>query len=185
MRDISANMASEFEGRNALPILLAQLEFDSETLYMWSGLGDLVWDGNTYTGAGSLINISTVQENQNLEAQGIVCSLSGVPSTLLAVALQERSRGRPFRLWLGAIDEGNSPRALIDEPYRIFTGLMDVMEISDDGEAAIIRLSVESSMLTARRAKIQRYTSEDQKKTYPTDLGLDFINQLQDKEVVW
>jgi len=185
MRDISANMATEFEGRNALPILLAQLEFDSGTLYMWSGLGDLVWEGNSYIGAGNLIGISTVQENQNLEAQGIVCTLSGIPSTLLSVALSERSRGRPFRLWLGGINEGDSPRGLIDEPYRIFTGLMDVIEMSDDGETALIRLSVESSMLIARRSKIRRYTSEDQKRDYPLDLGLDLINQLQDKEVVW
>lgn len=213
-RDITAAMATEFSARSLQPILLAQLEFDSATLYMWSGLGDLVWDGNTYIGAGNLINVSTIEESQNLEAKGIVCSLSGIPSTLVAIALGERSRGRPFRLWLGAIntvggedalllESGDSlllesgdvlllessgaavPNALVEDPYRIFTGLMDVMELSDDGETAIIRLSVESSMILGQRSKVARYTAEDQKKTYATDDGLNLINQLQDKEVVW
>jgi len=185
VRDITAAMAAEFESRSLMPILIAELEFDSGTLYMWSGVGDLSWNGNTYIGSGNLINISTVEESQNLEAKGIVCSLSGVPSSLISLALTEKTRQRAFRLWLGAINNGDSPRALVDEPYRIFTGLMDVMEISDDGETAIIRLSVESAMITGRRAKIQRYTSEDQKKLYPDDVGLDFIPQLQDKQVVW
>lgn len=185
MRDLTAAMAAEFEARSLVPALIAEFEFDSGTLYMWSGIGDLSWNGNTYIGGGNLVNISTIEETQELEAKGLVCTLSGVPTELISLALTEKTRQRAFRLWLGAINNGDSPRALVDEPYRIFTGLMDVMEITDDGETALIRLSVESAMITGRRAKIQRYTSEDQKKLYPDDLGLDFVNPLQDKQVVW
>lgn len=215
MRDITAEMLAEFEAPAMQPVLLAQMEFDSASLFMWSGIGNLSFQGNTYIGGGNLIGISTMEETQSLEAKGIVCTLNGIPSNLIAVDLLEHSRGRPFRLWLGAIDtsagaskllkddnfelykdDGSSllykdavgvvtPNALVVEPYRIFTGLMDVIEFMDDGTTAVLRLSVESTQLLGTRSKIYRYTSEDQKKKYPDDKGLDLINQLQDKQVVW
>ncbi len=191
MRDLTPEMIAECESGGILPIIIAELAFDSGTLYMWSGIGTLYWNGNDYMGGGNLIAVSSIEETQKLEAKGIVVSLSGIPTTLISVALSERTRGRAFRMWLAASDDqpdsvGDiSPDNLIFTPYRIFTGLMDVMEWGDDGKTGTIRLSVESSMLLGQRSKIQRYTSEDQKKLYPADEGLDLIPQLQDKEVVW
>lgn len=215
MRDLTAEMLAEFEGPAMQPVLLAQMDFDSESLYMWTGIGTISFQGNDYIGAGNLISVSTMEETQNLEAKGIVCTLNGIPSSLVAVDLLELSRGRPFRMWLGAVDtsagaskllkddnfelykdDGSSllykdetgvvtPNALVVEPYRIFTGLMDVIEFLDDGNTAILRLSVESTQLLGTRTKVYRYTSEDQKKKYPDDKGLDLVNQLQDKQVIW
>lgn len=214
MRDLTAGMATEFEAANSRPLIIAELEFDSETLRMWNGIGTLTWNGNDYLGGGNLVAVSPMEETQNLEAKGVICTLSGIPTTLLALSLLERTRGRPFRMWLAMVDtapvagalllqtgdflllqSGDKlllqataapvTNALIADPYRIFTGMMDVMEVSDDGSTGLIRLSVESSMILGRRAKISRYTAEDQKKLYTSDVGLDFINQLMDKEVVW
>lgn len=77
-------------------------------------------------------------------------------------------------------EEGN-----VTSPYRIFSGIMDVPEYSTNGSTADIRLSVESCLIIGQRAKESRYTNEDQRKKFPNDRGLEFINQLQDKEVVW
>lgn len=206
MRDITTDLAQEFEGQSVTPIILAELEFDSATVRVWSGLGTIQWQGEQFTGLGGLIDVSPLEETQNLEARGISCTLSGVPSTNIAMALTERCRGRPFRMWLGALPAGGQyieledesgvvltedgdrvllESQLIDDPLRIFTGLMDVMEFQDDGTTASIRLAVENAMIIGERAKMGRYTAEDQKKRFPDDRGLEFINQLQDKEIVW
>lgn len=215
MRDLTPEMLAEFEAPAMQPVLLAEMAFDSQSLYMWTGVGTISWQGQDYIGAGNFIGISTLEETQNLEAKGIVCTLNGIPSELVAVDLLERSRGRPIRIWLGAIDtsagasallkddnselykdDGSSllykdeigvvtPNALVVEPYRVFTGLMDVIEMLDDAKTAVLRLSAESTQLLGTRAKISRYTAEDQKKKYPNDKGLDLVNRLQDKQVVW
>lgn len=206
MRDITTDLAQEFEGQSVTPIILAELVFDSATVRVWSGLGTIQWQGEQFTGLGGLIDVSPLEETQKLEARGISCTLSGVPSTNIAMALTERCRGRPFRMWLGALPAGGQyveledgtgvvltedggrvllENQLIDEPLRIFTGLMDVMEFQDDGTTASIRLAVENAMIIGERAKMGRYTAEDQKKRFPDDRGLEFINQLQDKEIVW
>lgn len=185
---------------------MAEAFFDSQTLRMWTGYGTLTWMGNDFFGGGNFIGISPIDETQDTVAKGIVASLNGISSNLISVALTERCRGRPFRLYLAAVDtrqyietedgtgrvelEDGSGHVLlenqfVDMPYRIFSGIMDTMEFSDNGETADIRLSVENILITGQRTKIRRYTSEDQKKYYPLDQGYDFINQLQDKEIVW
>lgn len=204
MRDLTTEMAQGFASASVSPALLAEFEFDSGTLRMWSGYGDLVFNGDTYTGGGNLIGISDIQETQELEAKGLVFSLTGIPQNLIATALTERTRGRPCRLYLAIVsstrsvdtESGDSvltedgglvllENQLVDSPYRIFTGMMDVMELTDNADSATFRLSAESSLIVGQRNKVRRYTSEEQRRVYPADKGLDLINQLQDKEVVW
>lgn len=206
MRNLTPEMIAEFSSQSVKPALMAELFFDDQTLMMWSGLGDLEWDDKVFVGGGNFIGVSPIEETQDTQAKGIVASLNGIPSSLIALSLGERVRGRPFRMYLGVVDsqeyvatEDDPGRVeledgsgyvilenrLLDSPYRIFSGLMDVMEFADDGATATIRLSVENSLIIGQRAKIARYTVEDQRKRYPYDKGMEFINQLQDKEIVW
>lgn len=205
MRNLSPDMIAEYSGPSVSPALLGELYFDSATLRMWTGYGTLTYNGEDFFGGGNFIGVSPIDETQETHAKGIVVSLNGIPSNLIAAALLERSRGRPFKLYLGSVvskryvatedepgivkteDDSNIllENQLLDSPYRIFSGLMDVMEFTDNGEEATIRLSVENSLIIGQRPKIGRYTMEDQKKRFPEDTGLDFINQLQDKEIVW
>lgn len=204
MRNITAQMIEEYSGPSVTPIIMGEFYFDSGPLYMWTGIGDLVWGEKTYTGGGSFIGISPIDETEETEAKGIVVSLNGIPSILIALTLTERSRGRPMRLYLAsattdrfvATESGGTvltedggrvllENTLVNSPYRIFSGIMDTIEFTDNGEKADIRMNVENALIIGQRAKLHRYTSEDQKKMYPEDLGMDLINQLQDKELVW
>lgn len=207
MRNLPPDLLTEYASKRVQPIYMAEAYFDTGTLRLWTGYGTLQWNDETFFGGGNLIAISPIDETQDIEAKGVSVTLNGIPSNLVAIALGERSRGRHFRLYLGFVSDGNYiavedssglveledetgffllENQLIDpNPYRIFSGLMDVMEITDNGETANIRLSVENALITGRRTKLRRYTSEEQKKRFPNDKGLDFINQLQDKELVW
>jgi hypothetical protein len=205
MRDLPAQIASEIVSPAVMPALLAEMYFDSGPLYMWTGIGELIWSGKTYIGGGNLVSISPIQETQELQAKGLVCTLNGIPSNLIATVLSEKSRGRSFKLYFSTIslqgyilqEDGSyilqetggsailTEANIVTTPYRIYTGLMDVMEFSDNGETATIALSVESAMIIGEREKKTRYTAEDQKRLYPNDKGLDNISQLQDKEVIW
>lgn len=206
MRNLSPEMAAEFSGESTNPVLMGELEFDSGTLRMWTGLGSLFWGEKEFLGGGNFIGISPIEETQETVAKGVVLSLNGIASTNIALALAERPRGRPFRLYLAVastrryvateagdglveLEDGSGyvllENNLVDSPYRSFSGLMDVIESSDNGETATLRLSVENILIVGQRTKIYRYTDLDQKKTYPNDKGLELINQLQDKELVW
>lgn len=199
-------MAAEFSSESTDPVLMAEMEFDSGTLRMWTGLGSLFWGDKEFFGGGNFIGVSAIEETQDTQAKGIVCTLNGVSPNNIALSLAERPRGRPFRLYLGvatsrryiATEDGDGrveledgsgyvllENNLVDSPYRIFSGLMDTIESTDTGDTATLRLSVENILIVGQRAKISRYTDNDQKKRFPSDKGLELINQLQDKELVW
>ena len=59
------------------------------------------------------------------------------------------------------------------------------MNISEDPEASTIELSVENKLVDLERPRVRRFTSAYQKSVYPNDLGLDFVEDLQDKDVSW
>lgn len=206
MRNLTSEMATEFASQSVSPVMFADMFFDSGTLRLFTGYGTMEYNGETYTGGGNFIGISPIEETQESIAKGIICSLNGIPSTAIALALVERCRARPFKLYLGAItttsyvalesDDGvvaledgtgfvRIENELIASPYRIFSGLMDVIEIQDSGETCTLRLSVENILIMGQRNKVSRYTDIDQQNLYAGDIGLNLINSLQDKEIVW
>lgn len=181
MRDIDSSMVTALTQKNADVALLAQMDFDSGTLYMWTGYGDLSWDSKTFIGGGNMVGISVIEETQDLQAKGLELSLNGVSTDIVALELTQKTRGRPFKMWLAIVVDN----AVVGVPYRIFTGMMDVLMMRDGGTTSTLVLTVENSNILGRRSKIRRYTEEDQKKYYPNDTGFDRVPQLQDKEVVW
>ena len=74
---------------------------------------------------------------------------------------------------------------IVSDPYTIFDGFMDIMELSDSGNKANITLRCESQLISLQKTNIRRYTPEDQKIDFPDDLGLEYVTSIQDDEVVW
>ncbi len=161
---------------------IVKLEFDSGDVRLWSGLGPLTFNAESYTGAGDIMGVGDIEEAQEVQATGLVLSLSGVPSALISLALNEAYQGRPGALWLAAFD---SDWSLIADPYRIRKGEMDVIEHTDHGETADFVLSLESRLIDLQRGRPRYYTDEDQKAVYPDDRGLEFVTAIQDVEIIW
>jgi len=156
-----------------------ELEFDSGTVRLWNGTYDATIEGETYLGSGSLLSFSEVEESGEIAARGITLSLTGIDSGFLATALGEDYQNRSARLMFGTIESGTF------SAYTVFKGRMDVMTITEGAEFATIEITAESRLIDLERPRVFRYTSEDQKILYPTDLGLDYVSSLQDKQILW
>lgn len=160
------------------PFLAVDLDFDSGSVYIWSGVGDLVIGAKTYQGVGNLLNISTVDETSEMEARGATISLSGIPSEFISVALAEPFQGRDCRIYFGVV---SSPSNYVE----IFSGEIDQMPIQEGGDTATIAVLVENVFVRFERPVVRRLTKEDQQSRYSTDKGLNYVASLQDKEVFW
>lgn len=180
--DLTAGMVSEATAASLRPRLLAKLEFDSGDVRVWSGVGDLSFGGETYTGVGDLGGVSAVEEKTATNATGLVYTLSGVPSALVSIALREHYQDRPATLWFGALDASG---ALIADPYQAHAGRMDQMTLEEGGETATIRLSCESHLIDLERPRERRYTPEDQQDEYANDTLFVNVAGLQDAQVPW
>jgi len=181
-RSLTAGMVTEVTASQLAPIVIIKAEFDGGDLRLWSGIGDLTYSSETYTGVGNIMALREITETTSLEATGIEITLSGIASSIIAIALAENYQGRPITVWFGAL---NNSGAIIADPYQIFKGRMDVLEIMESGETATVTMKCESRLIDFNRVKVKRYTSEDQKALYSGDKGCDFVARLQDQQLVW
>ena len=181
-RDVTSSVNAIFESQSVTPFLAIDLAFDGGNFVAWTGYGNLTFGGTTYVGAGDFLSVSPIKESSEVQANGIDITLSGVPSDLISSALNETYQGRSCKLHLGVLDSSN---AVVSDPYVLFSGRMDLMSIDDSGETANINITAESRLIDLDRTRERRYTSEDQKIDFPNDKGLEFIADLQDKEIVW
>lgn len=181
-RTLSADMVTEVSATQLAPILLAKLQF-STPVYLWSGYGQLGFGGVTYLGIGTFGTISPVEETTDLAARGISMRLSGVPTANVGLALTENYQGRACTILFAALSP--TAGALISSPITVFQGKMDVMQISDDGQSAEITMTAESRLMDFKRVRELRYTDEEQQNLFAGDVGLEFVNDIQEKAIYW
>ena len=62
---------------------------------------------------------------------------------------------------------------------------MDKMSISDNGESAQIKVSLESRLIDLNRNRVRRFTDVDQQTEFAGDLGFKFVESLQEKSIDW
>lgn len=181
-RDLDATLLTQIQTGVVRPVLLFEGVFATGTLYAWTGVGSLSWNGQTWIGTGVLGTVSAIEETDQVRAAGIQVALDGIASANISLALQSCRQGASGKVWLALLD---SAGAIYGAPYLAFQGRLDVPVIDEAGDTATISISYESRLADLDKPRIRRYTDEDQRAEYPTDLGLQYIAQIQDKRITW
>jgi len=177
-RDLTPTTIAALDDAVVYPFFAVELQFDSQTIRTWTGQGTLTLeDGTQWIGSGQLLSISSIEETQEMSVRGATLTMSGIPLDLLSLALSEPYQGRVCKIYFGVRGE-----QIFNE---LFSGYMDQMNIEDGADSATIEMRVESKLIDLERARVARFTSGYQKSVYAGDLGLDFIEDLQDKQIVW
>ena len=135
-----------------------------------------------FTGLGDFLGMSPITESSTLSMQGINILITGIKSSLISSILSAQYTNRNASLYMGLI---NSSGTVIADVYTLFKGKMDVCNISENGETSNISLNIESRLVSFELPKERLYTLEDQQVDYSSDLGFEFIPDLQDKEITW
>ena len=184
-RTLTTAMSNAVDDEVVRPFYLIHMNLDSGdggTLYFWSGVGTFSYDSNSYLGAGNFLRISAIQETTEVQANGLKVGLSGVNSSLITAARDADYQGRVLTAKLGLMDSSNS---VISDPVVVFEGFMDVMSITDKGEACDISVSVEHRLIEFDRERVRRLTDADQQIDHSGDKGFEFIAEIQEKEIAW
>jgi len=202
-RDISQSTIDSLDDDVLYPFFAVELLFDGDqTLRLWTGYGTLVYQGQEWYGTGSFLQIDSVEETTEIAARGASITLSGIPQEVLSLALSEPYQGRKANIYFGNFSKGlilleSSDYILFEDGSKvsleagstnlsqIFSGYMDQMNIEETADTCTVELTLENKLIDLERARVARFTSAYQKSLYPDDLGLDFVESLQDKEIVW
>lgn len=202
-REVSGAILSALEDDVVYPFYAFELLFDGEqTIRLWTGYGELVYQGVSYFGTGTILTVDSVEETTEISAKGATLTLSSVPSEILALALTEPYQGRKCNIYFGMFSRGSLKTEsdvfiLLEDGSRIdlesqetgltqiFSGYMDQLDINESAETSTLQLKVENKLIDLERVRVARYTSGYQKSKYPNDKGLDFVEDLQKKEIFW
>lgn len=182
-RDLVAANLQAVESDRVRVIALYEGEFSGGTVRLWTGRGSLSWDGKSWDGAGQLLGFGSVEETNGVVASGTSVSLSGIPVGMMALAISEAEQNAPGSIWLGFMSEDWE---LLADPILLFSGLLDVPTIIEDGsDTCTVTISYESQLIDLQRAREWRYTHESQQALYPGDLGFEYVSAIQNKTIKW
>ena len=205
-RTLDSSIIAALSSGDIEPFFAFKMEFDTTTLRLYTGLGDITIGSDTYTGVGSLLSFTNVEESADIGAKSVTITLSGIPSTNLSLALTEPYQGREVTILFGIrnantvflVDQNGDfilteQGGLIDvtessEPdasSTLFVGYIDQMDINEGPEISSISVVLESKLLELERTRVLRYTSAIQKALYSGDKGFDFVDQLQTQNFNW
>lgn len=157
-------------------------EFDTDDIRVWSGTDDITVNSETYTGAGSLLSISGVEEDLELKSSGLTIALSGMDATVLDYALTENYQNRTITLFLGFQMGGSNESA---GELTLFKGRMTSLNITDTPDGATVTIDCENRLVDLDRPSNLRYTVESQEFLHSGDTGFNRVQSLADKQIAW
>jgi hypothetical protein len=158
-----------------------EFDFPSGFLRLTNASHNFTWNGYTWYGAASVGSVAPVEETHTLEAKGCSFRVTGIDPANISRVVGEQYQGRDVRMWLAFLTDDYQ---MIADPVEIYYGRMDVPTIQL-GKEATITLSTESHLVSWESPKVRRYNHSDQLQRYPGDIGMEFVEQMAAKEIVW
>lgn len=187
-RGLPAALQTAFAGKRLAPVIFVDMQFTSGIVRLWSGMGPIVWGGNTWLGVTTpnglaLAGVSKITERSDVQAQAAAFSLSGIPVAAVQQVLNETRQSNPANIYFGAGDMDTG--ALLATPYKSWGGFTDVPVFAADGQTCTVTISVETRLVDLQRAPEWTYTHQDQQIFSPGDDGFKFVAGLQNLTVNW
>lgn len=182
MRSITSNVLVELSAGRCRPFYMAAIQFLSGTSYLWTGIGNITWNSQTWVGLGSLAQVSAISQNSDVSAENITLVLSGIPADLVSQAISECRQNYSVQVWLGFMSDSNQ---IIVDPVLLFLGHMDVPTVQDGGDTCTISITAENPLVDLQRSSSRRYTHDDQQIAFPGDKGFQFVPSIQTWNGVW
>lgn len=194
MRSLTPDTIAQLTSSVIRPIFLVSLAFANETVYVWSGVGTLSWNGQSWLGIGDLGKISAISETTAVEAQGITLVLSGFDSNLLSESMTQITTGGAATVYFGFL---SATGTVIDNPIIAYSGMMDQSQIKMGTTTSTITIDVENKLTQLNRSRGGRYTDADNRArcarfataaqiaAMPSDGCCKWVPYLQDKSLVW
>ena len=182
-KSLSTANANVLDDNVIVPVHFLKIEYTSGTLYLNTSVRDITFNSDEYIGGSGIATISSIEESQELQASGIQLTVSGVSTSNVSIALTENFKNVDATLYLGFLNINTYQ--LHDDPFIIFKGKVDTQDVQVDGETATILIEIENRLIDWERQRISRYTNNDQLQKFSGDVGLEFVQQLVEKELFW
>lgn len=194
-KTVDTLVQSVLEGKSLTGVTFVQLHFNPIQRYC-SAYQNIYWDEagtgeEEYLGLGNLGGMSVINETTDLSAQTIQLTLSGIPNAMITDIFDNEYIGKPAYIWYATVDPDTcavqyaSPNEAADGPILLFAGLMDYGTVVF-GETATVTVNVTNRLADWERPRGGRFNhTYQQRHVDPTDLGFEYVVDLQSKSISW
>lgn len=167
------------------PAIFVSIQFATVTVYLWTGGpqspgaasdGSIAWNGQTWQGRGTLLGFGPMESGATVQARGINLILSGLDASLLTDYMTEFQLGMAVTIYF----TGYSSGSLIATPITTWAGRTDRPTFGISGPVATVAMACENRLLDMNLPVSLRHTNEQQQALYPGDVGLSFVDAVQD-----
>ena len=179
---IDANITNRLGADQQILFFAVKAEFDTDTIRLWTGIDDITVDGETYTGAGSLLGVGDIEDTMEVKSTNCTFTLSGMDKTVLDLALSEDIQNRKITMLMGYLSGGGNVSA---GEIVLFSGRMTNLTISDDTNGMTVAINAENRLVDLNRPCNLRYTQQSQQIISSGDTGFKYVMAIQDKPVEW
>lgn len=188
MRDVPAAMATNLNDETIRDGLMVKLMMEPTPLYMHTGVGDLLHDGNIYIGAGKLGSVSPVKENGRIAPHQITVAMTGLDQSVVDEMRANNYRNKGAEVSYFTLNEDMQ----LDGVSLLFKGRMDVASIKV-GVESTVSIPIYSRFVDWQKVASKRYSNEQQLTkgrvvmADPTfnDNSFKFMSQIDKKPILW
>lgn len=169
--------------QTSYPIVFCFLDWPIVPLRVHTGVGDIIWGGQTWKGVGNLASLSVPAEQYGMAVTEAELGLAGVPVDLDGFA-DDQIRNRLAQIYVGALTDrpggydGNQTDTLVSDPVLVMSGTMDALSLIasafDGGVRHEAKLTVSTGQEARQRVTIY-HSNEDQRSKHPTDTAGRFL----------
>jgi hypothetical protein len=180
--DINLNQIDDLTQPTLSVVNLVRIEYPQVTLYVATSLVDIVYNGQTWIGAGKVGTIAEIVESTDLSPRSLTLTLTGVPLEFLAESLTATTQQAPVTIWFALFDPNDLH---IKWSLQVFAGYIDQSNIQMAAESFTVALTVETRALMMRRNVPRRLNGATQRAMYPTDTGLNNLESTSIQQIIF
>lgn len=179
-RGLSASNLAEVQSAHLHLVVLVKLEFDTP-LFVHSGIGNIVFDGDTYLGVGDLGAVDSVEESESLGPSQIRLTLSGIDANLISEALDAGNYGDVISVYEGYRQDDGT---LVADPWLVGRGQYEHSTIVL-GKQNAVSIVVHHDLARLAEKSGDRYTDADQQDKFAGDTGFSFVASMINLKLLW
>ena len=143
---------------------------DGTVLSYWTGLKELIFNGNTYSGSGNAINISSIEEAVGVQSKRAQVSIS-IPDNLQLVRFAEDQGPVPVKVnWIFSNDNGATWTLL----PKVFVGRISNPYI----ENRVYLVELETYTGDVDSGDVKYWSHESQQARFPGDRGFEYVREI-------